>query len=70
MRKYRGMLRKKIVLKPVLRKPVENPVNEQAKEQMESFEAEYQKFIEQLKAKKNEKTPESEDSQLSQSNEQ
>lgn len=68
MRKYRGFIRKKnhIIRKPVLPKKPDTEENVQA--QMDSFELEYQKFIEELKAKKNEKTTQGEDSQLLQSN--
>lgn len=69
MRKYRGFIRKK---KPIIRKPVvihKKPDKEEnVQAQMDSFELEYQKFIEELKAKKNEKTTQGEDSQLLQSN--
>lgn len=69
MRKYRGFIKKK---KPIIRKPVvlpKKPVTEEnVQSQMDSFELEYQKFIEELKAKKNEKTTQEEDSQLLQSN--
>lgn len=69
MRKYRGFIRKK---KPIIRKPVVIPKKpdkeENVQAQMDSFELEYQKFIEELKAKKNEKTTQGEDSQLLQSN--
>lgn len=69
MRKYRGFIRKK---KPIIRKPVVIPkksdTEENVQAQMDSFELEYQKFIEELKAKKNEKTTQGEDSQLLQSN--
>ena len=66
MRKYRGFIKKK---KPIIRKPVlpKKPDTE-VQAQMDSFELEYQKFIEELKAKKNEKTTQGEDSQLLQSN--
>jgi hypothetical protein len=68
MRKYRGFIRKNkpIIRKPVLPKKPDTEENIQA--QMDSFELEYQKFIEELKAKKNEKTTQGEDSQLLQSN--
>lgn len=67
MRKYRGFIRKK---KPIIRKPVlpKKPDTEEVQAQMDSFELEYQKFIEELKAKKNEKTTQGEDSQLLQPN--
>lgn len=69
MRKYRGFIKKK---KPIIRKPVVLPkkpdIEENVQAQMDSFELEYQKFIEELKAKKNEKTTQGEDSQLLQSN--
>ena len=81
MRKYRGFIKKKkpiirkpVVLpkKPIIRKPVVLPkkpdTEENVQAQMDSFELEYQKFIEELKAKKNEKTTQGEDSQLLQSN--
>lgn len=68
MRKYRGFIKKKkpIIRKPVLPKKPDTEENVQA--QMDSFELEYQKFIEELKAKKNEKTTQEEDLQLLQSN--
>jgi len=66
MRKYRGKIRKKTIInKSVLPKKEEIP---DVKEQMDSFELEYQKFIEELKAKKNEKTSKEENTQLLQSN--
>ena len=69
MRKYRGFIKKK---KPIIRKPVVLPkkpdTEENVQAQMDSFELEYQKFIEELKAKNNEKTTQGEDSQLLQSN--
>lgn len=69
MIKYRGFIKKK---KPIIRKPVVLPkkpdTEENVQAQTDSFELEYQKFIEELKAKKNEKTTQGEDSQLLQSN--
>ena len=64
MRKYRGVIKKKITI----RKPpkMEESVND--KEQMNSFEMEYEKFITELKAKKNEKTTQEENPKLLQPN--
>lgn len=60
MRKYRGKNIKKVIIR---RLP-----NDDVKKQMDSFELEYQKFIEELKAKKNEKKTQEDNPQILQSN--
>lgn len=65
MRKFRKFRKKVIIYKSVLPKKEETP---NVKEHMDSFEIEYQKFIEELKAKKNEKASKEENPQLLQSN--
>lgn len=60
MRKYRGKHIKKVIIR---RLP-----NDDVKKQMDSFELEYQKFIEELKAKKNEKKTQEDNPQILQSN--
>lgn len=64
MRKYRGVIRKKVIN----RKPPKTEESVNVKEQMDSFELEYQKFIEELKAKKNEKKTQEDNPQILQSN--
>lgn len=64
MRKYRGKKIKKVIIRRLSK--TEESVN--VKEQMDSFELEYQKFIEELKAKKNEKKTQEDNPQILQSN--
>lgn len=62
MRKYRGKQIKKVIIRRLPK------TEESVKEQMDSFELEYQKFIEELKAKKNEKKTQEDNPQILQSN--
>ena len=64
MRKYRGVIRKKVTI----RKPPKTEESVNVKEQMDSFEMEYEKFIAELKAKKNEKTTQEENPKILQPN--
>ena len=60
MRKYRGKNIKKVIIHRLPKDDV--------KKQIDSFELEYQKFIEELKAKKNEKKTQEDKPQILQSN--